>query len=142
LRSSGVATDQPTVVRRVKGAVVNQKISIPEILSSFNGRGTSIRYVIGKPSRDDLTTFLTGASAGTRRFIIQRRANGTADWHAVVVWGFEVPPDGRLLVYMYDPLVNREFKVWYTYDDAWLGTFYLTIDSAQAADYWAINARF
>lgn len=136
LRSSGVATDQRTVVRVVKGAVVNEKISIPDILAGFNGRGMSVKYVIGKPDRTEVTSFLTGAAPGERRFIIERRANGTLDWHAVVIWGFEVPPDGRLLVYMYDPLVNREFQVWYTYDDRWLGTFYVTVTPLDASKYW------
>ena len=136
LRSSGVATDQRTVVRVVKGAVVNEKISIPDILAGFNGRGMSVKYMIGKPDRTEITSFLTGATPGTRRFIIERRANGTPNWHAVVIWGFEIPADGRLLVYMYDPLVNREFQVWYTYDDGWLGTFYVTITPAEASKYW------
>lgn len=140
LCSSGVPTTQAIIVRLVKGAVVNATISIDDILRGFNGRGMTVRYVIGKPTRDELTFFLASSDSTTRHFIVEKRNVGTYDWHAVVVWGFEIPEDGRLLVYMYDPLANRENKVWHVYDNNWLGTFYVTVNVADATKYWSVPA--
>jgi hypothetical protein len=137
LRSSGVPTTQRTVVRLLKGTVVNAKISVQELMQGFNSRGISVTYTPGKPTRDRLISFLVASPPDARNFVIERRKNGTPDWHAVVVWGYDIPPDGRLFVYMYDPLTNRESTVWYAYDDAWEGTFFVTVNKTMAAIYWA-----
>jgi len=120
---------------------MNVKISVPDIVREFNSRGIAVNYVPGKPTRDRLTSFLSASPPDARNFIIQRRKNGTPDWHAVMVWGYDILADGRLFVYMYDPLTNRDSSVWYAYDDNWEGTFFVTVNKTVAPIYWADSAQ-
>jgi len=136
LLSSGVPTTQRTIVKDVMGSVVNEKVTVEQLMHAFNSRGVSVTYIPGKPSRDLLISFLNGDKPSMRHLIVQRRENGTIDWHAVVIWGYEIPADGRLYVYMYDPESNREYKDWYAYDDHWQASFFVTVNRMEAFDQW------
>ncbi|HEX4796383.1 MAG TPA: papain-like cysteine protease family protein [Humisphaera sp.] len=136
LLSSGVPTTQRTIVKDVMGTVVNEKVTVEQLMHAFNSRGVSVTYVPGKPSRDQILSFLNSDKPSMRHLIVQRRENGTIDWHAVVIWGYEIPADGRLYVYMYDPESNHEYKDWYAYDDHWQASFFVTVNRMEAFDQW------